>query len=275
MKIEKYSEYIIEISAELYDPTSYRYVGNIARHDEPNNLLIAKSPKNFKLNHETFNNLSRDKAEKKLARVFKKFPKPVRELSLIYKSIEINWQNVDECMESTCKCQFFLMPGYDLKDCLIEILSNLIKNFQSDIPDFLNTECFGNGLEMVRENKLLMIITHEDEDDQLPLRIILESLISYVLSDEYEEEIIPEQSSYDHEVKAYEFNYQDQLKLMVIWGEKAEQVMLEQLNYMISNDVLSEPSNANVITLIPSYLNYNVSNHNDELPPSYGSSVLK
>ncbi|CCH42469.1 hypothetical protein BN7_2014 [Wickerhamomyces ciferrii] len=126
---------------------------------------------------------------------------------------------------------------------------------------------------MIEENKLLINIFQEHQNETLPLRIMLESLITYLLSKEYEK-----RGSYDHLVKAYEFNYQDQLKLMVIWGEKLtwrnKELMLEELNHIITNDVLSETQNKKVIALIPGYLNYNINGTNDELPPSYGSSVM-
>ncbi|CCH45181.1 hypothetical protein BN7_4762 [Wickerhamomyces ciferrii] len=272
MIIEK-AGYRIEIYPKLY---VYK-----PKHEysKANNILLAKSPKHFKLDHETFNNFHKDKVNNKLISVYKEVPKPSKELTLNHKSILIKWRKINESTlvpKRMCDVSFYLMPGYDLKDCLVEILFNLIKNFQSDIPDFLYTESFGNGLDMIEENKLLMNIYQPEKytDLNLPLRIIIESLITFLMSDEYEK-----RGSFDHIVKAYEFNYQDQLKIMAIWGEEFTlqnyEFILQQLNYMISNDVLSEPHNQGIITLIPGYLNYNINSNNDELPPSYESSVLK
>ncbi|CCH45180.1 hypothetical protein BN7_4761 [Wickerhamomyces ciferrii] len=273
MKFEK-SGYIIEISVTLYVKPKDDAVYNAAK-----NLLFAKSPKHFKIDHETSNNFYEDKKNDKLISVFKEIPKPLKELTLNHKSIIIKWRRVNELSsvsEKTCNVLFYFIPGFGLKDFLIEILSDLIKKFQGDIPDFLNTEVFGNGLDMIEENKLLMNIFQYGnlQSDLLPLRIILESLITYLMSKEYEI-----RDSYDHIVKAYEFNYENQLKIMVIWGEKLTlktyKTMLEQLNYIITNDVLSEPPNDSLIALIPGYLNYNINSNNDELPPSYGSSIMQ
>ncbi|CCH46856.1 hypothetical protein BN7_6458 [Wickerhamomyces ciferrii] len=283
MIIEK-SGYRIEISAELYVKPKHR----AAEHIGIDNLLLAKSPKHFKIDHETFNNFYIDKKKHKLISIYKEIPEPSKELILNHKRIVIKWRKVNESSKSifgssgpkkTCQVEFYLIPGYNdsLEDFLINILSDLNRNFENniDIPAFLNTESFGNGLDIIEEKKFLMNIFHEKKNDPLPLGIILKSLISYIMSKEYDMF-----DSYDHLVKAYEFNYANQLKLMVIWGEniktfKTYKIILEQLNYMISNDLMSESPNDCLITLIPGYLNYNINGNNDELPPSYGSSVLK
>ncbi|CCH46857.1 hypothetical protein BN7_6459 [Wickerhamomyces ciferrii] len=281
----KKSGYRININVKSYE--NPKIFGRLRR--EPNNLLIAKTPKNFKIKHKTFKDFNKDKSKKKLVQSFKEFPNPIRELSLNYKLIEIKWERdfykykvygPERYIEySTCRCLFFSTPGYNnLQYSLIELFSNLTENFQRGIPAFLNTECFGNGLDMIEDHKVLMKIIHEEKNSQIPLKIIFESLLTYILSEEYESLILND-NLYDHKVKAYEFNYQNQLKIMTIWGEKLtsrnEKVMLEQLNYMISNDVLSEPPKNSTMTLIPGYLNYNVSKRNDKLPPSYGLSIMK
>ncbi|CCH42755.1 hypothetical protein BN7_2299 [Wickerhamomyces ciferrii] len=275
MIIQK-SGYIIEIFAGSYEKLRSRQLSKSKHSILANNLLLAKSPKHFKLEHETFNSFYKDKDNNKLINVLEEIPKPLKELTLNYKYISMEWRKVNESSVQSYKVEFYSIPGYDPKDLSIEVLSSLIKNCHGDIPEFLNTELFGSGLDMIEKNKLyinILQVQNHNIDSYLPLRTLLESLVTYLMSDEYEIH-----GSYDHIVKAYEFNYKDQLKIMVCWGEKITlqnyQLILEHLNYMISNDLLSEPHNKRLIALIPGYLNYNINGNNDELPPSYGSSVM-